>query len=119
MRKNGLLERQRAANMAFFEAGLQSGRQQIIDMMCLVLHDPEIMGKDTFGRDRLLKVIKGIGEKIDEYYLAWQRSDEADYWQKKLDSNLEDAFGVKLQNSFLDRYEYSPEFNYATGKWNR
>ena len=119
MGKNGLLARQRVTNMAFFDAGLKSGRQQVIDMMCLVLHDPEIMDKDTFGRDRLLKVIKGIGEKIDEYYLAWQRSDEADYWQDKLDANLADAFGVELQNSFYDRYEYSPEFNYATGKWSR
>lgn len=59
MSKNGLLQKQRATNMAFFNAGLESGRQQIIDMLCLVLHDPEIMGKDTFGRDRLLKVIKG------------------------------------------------------------
>lgn len=73
MGKNGLLERQRAANMAFFNAGLQMGRQQILDMMCLSLHDPEIMIRDTFGGKRLLKLIKDIGSKIDEYYLAWQK----------------------------------------------
>lgn len=119
MGKNGLIQRQRATNMAFFNAGLESGRQQFIDMLCLVLHDPEIMDKDTFAGDRLLKVIKGISNKIDEYYLAWQRNDEADYWQAKLDANLESAFGVKLQNTFYQRYEHSPEFNYATGRWSK
>ena len=119
MAKNGLLQKQRAVNMAFHKAGLESGRQQIIDMLCLVLHDPAIMGKDTFGRDRLLKVINGIGEKIDEYYRAWQKDDEADYWQAKLDADLARAFGVPLQNSFHERYEYSPEFNYAKGRWSK
>lgn len=119
MGKNGLLERQRATNRSFFDAGVQMGRQQVIDMLCLVLHDPEIMSRDTFGKDRLLKVIKGIGDKIDEYYLAWQRNDEADYWQARLDDDLAEAFGVKLRDSFHKRYEFSPEFNYAKGRWNR
>lgn len=119
MAKNGLMQKQRAANMAFHKAGLESGRQQIIDMLCLVLHDPAIMGKDTFGRDRLLKVIKGIGDKIDYYYLAWQKNDEADYWQAKLDADLASALGSELRDSFHKRYEYSPEFNYAKGRWSR
>lgn len=119
MSKSGLLERQQAQNRAFFDAGLQSGRQQIIDMMCLVLHDPEIMRKDTFGGERLQKVIKGINNKINEYYLAWQKNDEADYWQARLDADLEDALGAKLQDSFPKRYEFSPEFNYSKGRWNK
>ena len=50
MAKNDFMARQRAVNQAFFEAGLQSGRQQIMDMMSLVLNDKDIMGKDVFGR---------------------------------------------------------------------
>ena len=53
MGKNDFLARQRAVQHEFFNAGLQSGRQQIIDMMSLVLRDPDIMGKDAFGKDRL------------------------------------------------------------------
>jgi hypothetical protein len=62
MKQQGQLQR------AFFDAGLQSGRQQIMDMLALVLHDPDIMGKDTFGRERLNKVVAAIGKYIDEYH---------------------------------------------------
>ena len=46
MGKNDFLSRQREIQRGFFEAGLRSGRQQIIDMVSLVLRDPDIMGKD-------------------------------------------------------------------------
>lgn len=62
MGKNDFLARQRAVQQTYFNAGLQSGRQQIMDMLSLVLRDPNIMGKDTFGKDRLIKIVKGIGD---------------------------------------------------------
>jgi hypothetical protein len=117
MGKNGFLERQAAMQRGFFEAGLQSGRQQIIDMVSLVLRDPEIMGKDTFGGTRLLKVVKGIGDYIDKYNLAWQKHDETDYYRTKLDEALAEAYGESLHDSFLQRYKYAPEFDYVKGKW--
>ena len=112
MGKNGFLERQKATQRAFFDAGLQSGRQQIIDMVSLVLRDADIMGKD-----RLLKVVKGIGEYIDKYQPAWQKSDETDYYQKKLDNALAEAYGEGLADSFYKRYEFAPEFDYMKGRW--
>ena len=117
MAKNDFLARQRAIQMGFFKAGIQSGRQQIIDMFSLVLRDPDIMGKDTFGKDRLLKVIKGIGEYIDKYQKAWEMDDETDYYRAKLDDALAEAYGEKLHNSFLERYDSAPEFDYVKGKW--
>ena len=72
MGKNDFLAKQKALQRACFDAGLQCGRQQIIDMMSLVLRDTEIMGKDTFGKDRLLKVVNGIGAYIDKYQKAWE-----------------------------------------------
>lgn len=78
-KKNSYIAQQQEIRRGYFEAGLQSGRQQIIDMVSLVLRDPEIMGKDTFGKERLLKVVKGIGDYIDKYQPAWQKSDETDY----------------------------------------
>lgn len=117
MGKNGFLERQKATQMAFFEAGLQSGRQQIIDVVSLVLRDTEIMGKDTFGKERLLKVVKGIGDYIDKYNLAWQKHDETDYWRDKLDAALAEAYGESLHDSFKQRYEFAPEYDYMKGKW--
>lgn len=119
MAKNGFLEKQKAMQKAYFEAGLHMGRQQILDMMSLVLHDPEIMGKDTFGKDRLLKVVDGIKENIDKYNLAWQRHDETDYWQVKLDEGLAEAYGVGMHDTFAKRYEYLPDYDYTKGKWSR
>ena len=117
MAKNDYLARKAAEQRAFFEAGLQSGRQQILDMVSLVLRDPEIMGKDTFGKERLLKVVKGVGDCIDYYNLAWQRHDETDYWRDKLDAALAEAYGEALHDSFLQRYPNAPEYDYMKGKW--
>lgn len=117
MTKNNYLTKQRAAQQGFFVAGLQTGRQQIIDMLSLALRDSEIMGKDTFGKERLLKVVKGVGDYIDLYQKAWAKDDETDYYRAKLDEALAEAYGKELHDSFLKRYEFLPEFDYAKGKW--
>ena len=117
MAKNDFLAKQKALQRACFDAGLQCGRQQIIDMMSLVLRDADIMGKDTFGKDRLLKVVKGIGEYIDKYQKAWEKDDETDYYRAKLDDALAQAYGDGLHDSFLKRYDVAPEYDYMKGKW--
>lgn len=118
-KKNDFLAKQKAIKDGYFQAGLESGRQQILDMMSLVLRDPEIMGKDTFGKDRLMKVVKGIGECIDKYELAWIKHEETDHVQKMLDDNLAEAYGEALHDSFHVRYPYAPEYDYQKGKWKR
>ena len=119
MAKNAFLERQKVLQNACFTAGLQSGRQQILDMMSLVLRDPDIMGKDTFGKDRLLKVVKGIGEYIDTYQKAWEKDDETDYYRVKLDEALAEAYGDEMHDTFEKRYEYCPDYDYNTGRWRK
>ena len=117
MAKNDFLAKQRAVQRGFFDTGLQCGRQQIIDMMSLVLRDPDIMGKDTFGKDRLLKVLQGISRYIDEYHKAWEKDDETDYYRAKLDDALADAYGEALHDTFLARYDFAPEYDYNRGRW--
>lgn len=119
MAKNDFLAKQRAIQQGFFQAGLNSGRQQIIDMVSLVLRDPDIMGKDTFGPERLLKVVKGIGEYIDTYQKAWEKDDETDYYRAKLDAALAEAYGDGMHDTFSERYEFAPEYDYTKGKWKR
>lgn len=115
--QNHYLARQQAIQQAYFDEGLRCGRQQILDMMSLVLRDPDIMGKDTFGKDRLIKVVQGIGGKIDQYQPAWEKTDETDYYQSKLDAELADAYGDDLHDSFHKRYEFAPEYDYNKGRW--
>ena len=117
MGKNGFLERQRIERQAYFDAGLQMGRQQILDGLSVVLNDPAIMKKDAFGKDRLLVVVKGIGDFIDTYEKAWQKDDEADYYQTKLDTELERIYGSEMHDTFHTRYEYCKEFDYKKGRW--
>ena len=112
MAKNDFLAKQRALQHGFFTAGLQSGRQQIIDCVSLALRDHDIMGKDTFGKERLMKVVQGVGEYIDLYQKAWEKDDETDYYRAKLDAALVEAYGKELHDSFLERYEFLPEVEY-------
>ena len=117
MAKKDFLARQKERERVFLDVGLQCGRQQIMDMMSVVLNDPEIMKKDTFGKDRLMTVVQAIGDRIDLYQPAWTKSDEADYYQRKLDDALTRIYGDQLFDSFHTRYEYSPEFDYMKGRW--
>lgn len=50
MGRNGFLERQRAERQAHIEAGIQMGRQQMLDMIFIVLNDPRIIGKSVLGK---------------------------------------------------------------------
>ena len=115
--KNKYLAERDAMRQGFFKAGLEHGRQQIIDMMSLVLRDPKYVGQDTFGGKRLIQVVQGINDYIDKYQLAWEKHDETDHVRTKLDDNLAEAYGEKLHDSFMIRYPYAPEFDYVKGKW--
>ena len=119
MGKNDYIARRDADRKGYFRAGEQTGRQVVLDMMVLTLRDPEIMGKDTFGKDRLLKVVKGIEHYMNVFDQAFQATDETDYWRAKLDAALADAFGEGMHDTFHTRYEYCKEFNYKTGKWGK
>ena len=112
-----LLAMKQKWTQAGFDAGLESGRQQIVDMVSLVLRDPEVMGKDIFGKERLLKVVKAVDAYIDKYELAWKKHVETDHVQKQLDANLAEAYGEELHDSFHVRYPYAPEYDYKKGKW--
>lgn len=118
MSKNVFLEKQRIERQFYLDVGIRYGRQQILDMLSLVLHNPQIMKKDTFGKGRLLKIVQGIGDCIDQYQPAWERTEETDYYRAKLDEALSEIYGEKLHDTFDERYEFSPEYDYKKGKWN-
>lgn len=114
---NAFLDKQKALQNACFKAGLDCGRQQIMDMLTLVLRDPAIMGKDIYGKERLIRIAKAIDVYIDKYQIAWEKHVETDHRQKELDANLAEAYGEELHDSFHVRYPYAPEYDYTKGKW--
>lgn len=119
MGKNGYIAKRDADRSAYFRAGLQVGRQQIIDMMSIVLRKPETMGKDTFGKDRLLKVLQDISAELDFWMPAWQKNDETDVYRDKLDTKLAEAYGmgIKIRDPFIERYPCMPDYDYKKGEW--
>lgn len=119
MAKNAFLEQQRKLQQACFREGLRVGRQQIMDMLSLALHDPEYVGKDIFGKDRLVKLSRGIEYYLHTYSLAWAKHDEADYYRVKLDEALAQVYGEELADSFPERYETAIEYDYQKGKWKK
>ena len=120
MAKNDYLYRQRERERAILEAGIQIGRQQMCDYLTLALRDPETMGKDTFSGKRIVKVINKINDLMCKFSSAFEKSDEADYYQEKLDCALREAYGDEIRDgffSFPERYEAVKKFDYKTGKW--
>lgn len=117
MKKNDYLARQKIMQQAYFDAGVQMGRQQILDMMSLTLNDEKYVKKDIHGKDRLCVIVKGIGDYIDKYEKAWQKDDEADYYQKKMDTALAQIYGEGMHDTFFERYEFAAEYDYTKGRW--
>lgn len=96
-KKNAFLERQRQTEDRMFSAGIRCGIQYNNDMYHIVLNDPEIMGKDTFGAERLEKIHKAVEKMSDHYSSALDANDpEADYYREKLDSRLRKIWKDKL-----------------------
>lgn len=102
-----------------FQAGLKSGRQQMMDMASLALRDPRYVKTDIFGGGRLIRLWNGVKKLIEEYQLAWEKHAETDHVQKQLDSNLAEAYGEALHDSFHERYPHAPKYDYTKGKWIR
>lgn len=115
---NSYLAKQEALRQKCFKVACDTTTQQFFDYMCIVLNDPEIMGKDVFGAKRLEKVREAMLELDKEYSEAWVGSQESDYYQEKLDSALKRIFG-EIQ-PFNERYPYLKEWDYnKTGRWKK
>lgn len=120
MAKNDFLARQRQREQEVLDAGLRIGRQQMCDYLTLALRDPETMGKDTFSGRRILKVFRKTNDLMNEFNRAFEKCDDADYYQEKLDALLREAYGDEIRDgfySFHDRYECVKKQDYFTGKW--
>lgn len=110
LKQNSYLAKQDALRQDCFVAGCEITAQQMFDMMCLALHDPEIMGKDVFGPNRIRKVHDAMYELEKQYHDAWMHNQESDYYQEKLDAALREIFGDI--EPFQKRYPLTKVWNY-------
>lgn len=89
---------------AYRKAERDTTQQFMVDMFMLVLNDPEVMGKDTFGKTRMKRVIDAVSRKLVEWDNLLAESDEQDYYQYKLDKLLEPL--CTDFKSFPERYPW-------------
>ena len=107
---NAFLAQQQALRQKCFEVACDTTAQQFFDFLCIVLNDPEIMGKDVFGAGRLHKVHEALKAVDKQYNEAFVNSQESDYYQEKMDARLREIFGEI--DPFKKRYPYLKEWNY-------
>lgn len=115
--KNTYLQRRQAVNQGFLDAGEQMGIQKMWDYIQIALRDPETMGKDVFGRQRLEKLYQKTKELAEHFHTAFTDDKEADYCQMELDSALGEIWGKDL-STFYERYPQLKKMDYSKSKKN-
>ena len=106
MGKNGYLQRQKNTVDVYRQAEKDTYIQYMIDMFMVTLNDPEVMGRDVFGKDRIVRVVHAVEENFSRFELALTKADEADYYQEKLDQRLAKILGKEELVPFPKRYEW-------------
>lgn len=114
-KQNAYLQKRDAERQALVTAAMDTGFQKCWDLVILVLNDKKIMGKDTFGKARLMRIYKALQVIEKEYGDAWCDTVDADYLQEKLDAHLREIFGAD-GDGFSIRYPYIKETDYSHGK---
>lgn len=77
--------------------------QLCLDVMTLVLNDPEIMGKDVFGPQRLKKLGAAFNAEYAKWVVGLSPDASASYVRDKLDERLQRIWGAKFEE-WKDRY---------------
>ena len=119
MAKNGLLQKQQAMNQGFLEAGMDTGFQKCWDLIQIVLHDPKVMGKDTFSKERIKKIFLAMNEMEKHLGNAWlpTMKNDADVCQRDLDALLGEIWKEDLC-PFYERYPWVKKPDYTRGNKN-
>ena len=109
--KNAYLEKRKAEINVYRQAEKETYIQYMTDMLMVTLNDPEVMGKDVFGAQRIAKIVDAMGKKFVQYHGALEDIPEADYLQEKLDRRLEPIAGKRFV-PFTDRYKWIKKIFY-------
>ena len=117
MAKNAFLEKQQAMNQKCLEIGMDTGFQKCWDLLQIVLHDPKIMGKDTFGRERIKKIYWAMKDLEKVLGTAWSPTqyNDADVQQRNQDALLNEIWKEELC-PFYERYPFVKKGDYTKGR---
>ena len=112
---NAYLEKKRARDKVILDIGMQCGKQQMADYLTIALRDPDVVGSDVFGKERIQRVLAAM-ERLDrEFAGAYTVDVEADHVQSKLDRMLAEVYGDELV-PFPERQPYIKQFGYEKSR---
>lgn len=107
----GYIQKLHGTKQALIDAGIQCGKQQIVDYLTLVLRDPVYVAKDIHGRERIAKILVGLHEYEKKFEKAYTKDKEADVAQEHLDAMLREVYGDDLV-PFAERQPDVMQMNY-------
>lgn len=115
---NAYLQKKHEEAQYYLNLGEAIATQKMWDIFQIVLHDPAVMGKDTFGKTRFARIYKEMKAMVDEYHTAFTSHKEADYYQELLDRQLREIWGDELR-TFYERYPDIKKIQYdkARREW--
>ena len=117
MGKNAFLEKQQKIQQGMLDIGMDTGFQKCWDLIQLCLRDPDVVGKDVFGKERFKRMHTALMKLESEFGIAWLPTKEvdADVKQRDLDLLLGEVWGDELY-PFYERYPYVKRSDYSKGR---
>lgn len=114
---NPFLEKQEMLRQAMLDAGMNMGFQKCWDLIQICLRDPEAVGKDTFGKERIKRLYNSLKKYERDLGKAWlpTKEKDADVKQRDLDALLKEIWGDGLC-PFNERYPYVKNPDYTKGR---
>lgn len=93
---NDLAKRIRRSNKAYFDAGMEAGKQKVVDLFFVAAHELGMLKSPAKAKELLDKM-----EQLDaEYGVAWKGKPESDDAIHRLDSSLKKLCGPFFQPFF-------------------
>lgn len=116
MGRNQYIAQRQARDREYFEAGMRTGAQLVVDFVTQTLHDPEIMGKNRVLNRGTIEKILGNCKVLDEHFsVAFSDHVEADYRREEWDSVMKEIYGEDA-DPFEKRYPYAKDIKYLKPK---
>lgn len=116
-KQSAFMQKQQMLNQKMLEVGMDTGFQKCWDLVQICLRDPEAVGKDTFGKERIKRLYKSLTKYEHALGKAWLPTTEkdADVKQRDLDALLGEIWGEELC-PFDERYPYVKRVDYTKGR---